>query len=134
MKEVKIVLVQEFFNDDSYSVNIIRDSITDWEQISDEDLQFLRRNLIKVVGDTKIGYEFKPMLIIKDAQPVSVRIKEIKKEIAAAQARIEKARKEREAKRKQKEKDKLLKSQTSEKELFRELAKKYGSELAGNLK
>lgn len=120
-KMVKILLVQET-SDDYYSQKIIRDSISDWEEISDEDFRFLEKNLHSVFP-TPSG--FTPMLVVKDDKSVVTRIAQIKESLDKEKARRDAEQAKREEARMAREKAKLLKKMSSERQLFDELKKKF---------
>lgn len=121
VKSVKILLMQEL-SDDYYSQKLIRDSITDWEEISEEDLRFLRNNLHRIYPPHG---EFVPCIITKDDEPILERISQLR----AAIEKEKRQQEEREAKKKQakeaKERERLLKKLGSEKTLYEELKKRF---------
>lgn len=123
-KWVKIVLVEET-SDDYYSRKIIRDGITDWEEISDEDYKILRYN-VKRLYDTE--YNMEPMLIVKDDVPVIERIKSIKDAVAKERARQEAENRKRQEAKLAREQAKLMKKVDSEKALFEKLKAKFEPE------
>ncbi len=120
-KLVKILLMQEL-SDDYYSQKLIRDSITDWEEISDEDFKFLRANLHRIYPPHG---EFAPCIITKDDEPIVERISQLR----AAIDREKRQQEEREAKKRlakeAKERERLMKKLGSEKVLYEELKKKF---------
>ena len=119
MRKVKIVLVEEF-SDDDYCKKIVRDSISDWEEIEEEDLTLLKNNLYRLVNLDRHG-RFSPALIVADDQPIQVRLKGIRDEIEKEKKRAEAAKLKRlESARKKKES-----KAEKEKRLFEELSKKY---------
>lgn len=122
-KWVRIVLVEET-SDDYYSRKIIRDGITDWEEISDEDFELLRYN-VRRLYDTQHNME--AMLIVKDDAPVVDRLKSIKDALAKERAKQEAERKKRDDAKLAKEKAKLMKKAESEKALFEQLKAKFES-------
>ena len=123
-KWVKIVLVEEP-SDDYYSRKIIRDGITDWEEISDEDYDLLRYN-VKRLYDTE--YNMEPMLIVKDDVPVIERLKSVKDAISKERAKQESEKRKREEAKLAREQAKLMKKVNSEKELFEKLKAKFEPE------
>ena len=121
-KLVKIVLVQSIDCDDHYTQAVIRESINDWEDVSDEDFVFLEKNMYRIVN---APYGFYPKLIIKDHVPIAQRIVSVKALIAeeqAAQAAEKERRRLAEQARQQK---RMLKKAESELALLEELKKKY---------
>jgi hypothetical protein len=129
-KLVKIVLSQGISLDDYgdyYSRNIIRDSITDWEEISDEDFKFLRSNiqfLFKSAADAGLM----PCLLVKDELPIVQRIQSVRDEIRKFEEE-KRLRQEREEQEKaDRVRKRLLKKAQSELELLQQLQEKYGVE------
>lgn len=98
MKQVKILLVEEVYTDE-YSNQVIRDSISDWEEVDDEDFHYLKMNMGRIWNKFGLGTTFRPILLCKDDRPVSVRIDSIKEEIAK-QKKADEARKQEENERK----------------------------------
>jgi hypothetical protein len=123
-KWVKIVLVEDT-SDDYYSRKIIRDGITDWEEISDEDFQLLRYN-VRMLYDSSNNLE--PMLIVKDDVPVVDRLKSIKDALAKERAKQEAEKRKREEAKLAREQAKLMKKVASEKALFEQLKAKFEPE------
>lgn len=123
-KWVKIVLVEEA-SDDYYSRKIIRDGITDWEEISDEDFDLLRYNLRRLY-DTE--YNLEPMLIVKDDVAVVDRLKSIKDALVKERARQEADKRKREEAKLAREQARLQKKLGTEKELFEKLKSKFEPE------
>lgn len=122
-KWVRIVLVEET-SDDYYSRKIIRDGITDWEEISDDDFDILRYN-VRMLYNSQHNLE--PMLIVKDDVPVAERIKSIKDAVAKERAKQEAEKRKREDAKLAKEKARLMKKAESEKALFEQLKAKFES-------
>lgn len=122
-KQVKIVLMQDV-SDDYYSQKIIRDSISDWEEVSDDDFRFLQDNLFRIFRD--IGqHGYAPTLLVKDDQPITARIKQIRDAIEK-QRRVEQEEKEKKANAQaEAAKKRLLKKANSERELLAQLQAKY---------
>jgi hypothetical protein len=129
---VKIVLAQDISLDDYgdyYSRNIIRDSITDWEEVSDEDFNFLRGNLswlFRSVQDAGMT----PCLLVKDEQPIVQRIQSVKDEIRKYEENQRKQREKAEQEKAERARKRLLKQAKSELELLTQLQEKYGIEAA----
>lgn len=123
-KWVKIVLVEET-SDDYYSRKIIRDGITDWEEISDEDYDLLRYNVKRLYD---MEHNMEPMLIVKDDVPVIERLKSVKEAIGKERAKQEAEKRKREEAKLAREQAKLMKKVNSEKELFEKLKAKFEPE------
>lgn len=123
-KWVKIVLVEEA-SDDYYSKKIIRDGISDWEEISDEDFELLRYNIRRLYDN---NHNLEPMLIVRDDVPVVDRLKSIKDALAKEREKQEAERRKKEETKLAREQAKLMKKVNSEKELFEKLKAKFESE------
>lgn len=135
MKKVKIVFTQSIGYDDYYGEEIIRDSLTDWEELSDEDFKLLKSNL-HLIAKNKLGHEYSPRIIVQDEHPIQYRLESIKKALAELAEKKRIADEQREAKKKiaaekkrQKEIEKLKKASDSERELFLQLKEKFGNEI-----
>jgi len=131
-KLVKILLSEDvsvYDYDDYMSKSILRESISDWEEISDDDFSFLRDNIWSL---RDWPANCKPLLLVKDEMPVMDRITSIKAEIDLEQKR--KAAKLAEKRRKELERQqaKLLKKADSEKALLERLKSKYESGQSGD--
>ena len=91
MPEVKIVRVVEGFydsyGDDAY--HTIRSSITDWETISEDDLQLLQANMYRL--QQHYGGSDYLRLVVKDTLPVVERLSSIREWIAEERAKIGRA-------------------------------------------
>lgn len=120
-KMVKILLMQET-SDDYYSQKLIRDSISDWEEVSDEDFQFLHKHLHSIFPYSN---GFTPMLMVKDDKPLVARIAQIKQVLDREKAKQDAERAKREEAKRAREKAKMLRKMASERELFEELSKKF---------
>ena len=127
-KLVKILLTRDVIldQDDYYSRKIIQDSISDWEEISDDDYNFLRNNLSRLYKPYQREYDLVPMLVVKDDKSVLDRIESIKEFIEQEKVREAKEKAAAEAKKIEQAKKRMLKKSKSELELFEELKKKFG--------
>lgn len=123
-KWVKIVLVEET-SDDYYSRKIIRDGLTEWEEISDEDFELLRYNVRQLYDYT---HNLEPMLIVRDDVPVVERLKSVKDALAKEKAKQEADKRKKEEAKLAREQAKLMKKVASEKELFEKLKAKFQPE------
>ena len=121
-KLVKIVLVQNIDCDDHYTQAVIRESINDWEEVSDEDFVFLEKNLYRIVD---APYGFYPKLIIKDHVPIAQRIVSVKTLIAEEQAAQAAEKDRKRAAEQARQPKRMLKKAESELALLEELKKKY---------
>ncbi len=130
--EIKIILVEDVYRDiDDYSGSaVVKESISDWETVSNEDLDFLRKNMYIVARKVPVG--FRPVLITKDPMRIAERIESVREEIAKLKAEQEAERERRRKKQEEQERKKLLKTKKTELELLAELKKKYENN-AGNI-
>lgn len=131
-KEIKILLVEDLYNDiDDYNTSaVIKESISDWETVSDEDFEFLRKNT--AVIDRKIPSGYRSVIVMKDPLRISERIESIQAEIDRVKAEQQAERDRRRKKQEEQERKRLLKSQKTELALLAELKKKYEND-AGNI-
>lgn len=133
MKQVKILLCQHDLDidDEYYTKNYLIDSISDWEEISDEDFLFLKENFDKIrrYGENDFEsdfYGFRPILIIKDPVSINQRIRCIKDMIDEARKKQEQRelkKIEREKKRQEKDEENKKKQELK---LLKSLKEKYG--------
>jgi hypothetical protein len=128
MPNVRIVLVEHQYVGDYDEHHCLYEGISDWEQITDEELTLLRYHLNKIHPKEYSGYI--PIVLVKDLKPVSERITSIKAylvkkdlEEKKRQANYEKENAEKIAATKEKKKQKELK-------LFEELKAKFEKEFA----
>jgi len=133
MPKVKIVLTSEGASDydDYYSQQIIRQGMTDWEDISDEDLSFLQRNKWRLLDRQKHGPYLHPMIVVMDEEPILDKISSIKEFIRKEEEKAAKEEAERLAKKAaaklKKELAKKARDEATELELLAELQRKYPS-------
>lgn len=123
MPKIKLLLVEETYYDydDNYNAAVLRSGITDWEEVSQEDYDFLKRNKfrLKSVDGSNI------LIVSQDSIPILKRIQDIKDEI---QKEIDKAEEEKNKKKKKAEENrlkKIAKTEAQEKELLNILKTKY---------
>ena len=123
MPKIKLLLVEESYYDydDNYHEAILRSGITDWEEVSQEDYDFLQRNKFRL----KNAVASNIIIVSQDSIPILKRIQDIKDEI---QKEIDKAEEEKNKKKKKAEENrlkKLAKTEAQEKELLNILKTKY---------
>lgn len=126
MKQVKLFIAEDCYTDcygDGPSTSVIREGVTDWEEISDDDYELLRSNLHRLVN--RYGGQQQVVLIEKDTVPVKERISSIKQWIADERARLEQEAAKRKAAAEEKALKRMLKKAGDEKRLLEELKKKY---------
>lgn len=127
MPQVKIVLVQKLdydFDDNYESFSILRDSISDWEEITQQELDLLTYNpqfLNKACG---VKNNYKAIIVVKDIEPVFNRIQSVKNYLKALEEDVRKSNEKAELARKERERKKALKKM-SEKQLYEELKRKF---------
>lgn len=127
-KQVKIILSKEVITsyDDPYNYTLIRDGITDWEEISDEDYDFLRWNLSYLYKTYNEEYgNLVPMIIVKDDKPVLDRIESIKEFIEQLKTKEAERKAEEERKKAEKAKKRMMKKVADERALFEQLKEKF---------
>lgn len=117
-KFVKLVMTEESYSDD-YSTTIMREGISNWEEITHEEYEFLRNNLYRLSGMNGVH------LLVQDDVPVRRRIDNIKQIIAEQQKKVEQERIEREKKAAEKALRKRAKTEEQERKLYEELQKKF---------
>lgn len=124
MPKIKIVLVEYALDDDDYTKRILRSGITEWEEVTEEDLKYIQDNhylVSHLIGGTA-------MVVKQDDAPVVTRIAEVKKYVADTLAKraaeIEDAKKARDAKIAERKRKREL-SKKTEAELYEELKAKF---------
>lgn len=131
-KEIKILLVDDMYDDIDYNTSsVIKESISDWETVSDEDFEFLRKNMHVIARKIPIG--FRTVIIAKDPLRIAERIESVQAEIDRLKAEQEAERERQRKAQQERERKKLLKTKKSELELLAELKKKYENDDAGNI-
>jgi hypothetical protein len=126
MREVKIVCVIDGYYD-SYGDDAskhIKDSLTDWETISDEDYTLLKDNFWRL-QQKAVNRSSSLVLIEKDPVSVMERISSIKEWIQEERIRQEQEVAKRKAAAEEKALKRMMKKAGDEKRLLEELKKKY---------
>ncbi len=130
--KIKIVLTQniDVSSDEDYSsINIIRQGITDWEEVSQEDYDFLISNLWRMHLDYK---DLSPTILVQDDVPVIQRINSIKERIQEEKIKQEKEKAARQAQKDRRAAERQAKKELltieSEKAMLEYLKKRYESE------
>jgi len=123
MRQVRIVLVADSYYDNYSNENMytIRDSITDWETISEEDYDLLQRYHHKL--DQQCGC--KAIILEKDPKSVTERIDNIQAWLQEQKDLEEQEKRKREEAARQRALKKMLKKSQSELALLEELKRKY---------
>jgi Trm5-related predicted tRNA methylase len=127
MKEVRIVLVHDLYTDynDNESQAVIRDSVSDWEQITDEEYRLLKDNWWRLAHHLGNHDNGRPILLEKDRVPVRQRISSIREWVQQEQEKIQAEKAAKQAQAEERARKKLLKNAESERKLLEELKKKY---------
>jgi hypothetical protein len=122
MPGVKIILGTEYI--EPWNTTILLDSITDWEEISEEELKVLRENIYRITTWPTGLY---PTILVKDEVPVSIRIECIKEKIKEEiESRRERERKNKEVQEKRME-TKQRNKEEKERKMLEQLKVKYGT-------
>lgn len=122
MPKVKIVLSHEYSTDD-YSTSVMGGGICDWEEITQEEVRFLRANLHKI--DFGYGHNLSPVVIVQDEMKVMERIDSIKAVIAKEQENQRRTKEEEERRKREKALKRQAKTEAEEKALLATLEEKY---------
>ena len=127
MKEVRIVLVHDLSSgyDDDDSQSAIKEGVTDWEQVSDEEYRLLKDHWWRLSHEMGAYARGRPVLLEKDSEPVKQRIGSIREWVRKEQERVQAESAAKRAKVEERARKKLLKDAESELKLLEELRKKY---------
>lgn len=127
MREVRIVLLHDLYTDynDNESQAVIRDGVSDWEQITDEEYCLLKDNWWRLTHHLGNHDNGRPMLLEKDGVPVRQRIDSIREWVQQEQEKIQAEKAAKQAQAEERARKKLLKNAESERRLLEELRKKY---------
>lgn len=124
-RQVKILIANEYYNEDYGSRLNIEGSITDWEEISDEDYHILAYNFHTLFpGKTERYVSERYILLTKDDEDIQFRIVKLKELLAKQQEKIAKEKK----KRVEDEKKKADKKAERERKKYEELKRKFKEE------
>jgi len=125
MRQVRLFIIEDSYSggyDDGPSHQIIRQGVTDWEEISEEDYKLLKDNLYQI--SRKYNY-CNILLIEKDPISAVDRITSIKGWLQEERIRQEQEAAKRKAAAEEKALKRMLKKAGDEKRLLEELKKKY---------
>ena len=132
MPKVKILIATEtsqYEYDDYYTQHILRQGITDWEDISEEDLDFLQKNRYNIIDREKYGHDAYPIVLVQDDITLVDRISSIREFIKKQEEKRKKLdeemRKKREAAALKKKLAQAAKTEAEEKALLEALKAKY---------
>lgn len=123
MREVKIFrIINQYIHDDydSYLHSVLREGVSDWEEISDEDFEFIRDNLTRL--NFKNGDQLIIVEKIDDGVPNTIKgIKDvINKSIAEAKAREDELKRKKERAAEQRAMKKLERDRKALERLIKE--------------
>lgn len=124
--QVKIVFAStNYYGDDDVNWDEVRSSITDWEEISNEDLALLKAWLPTLIPASVFPPGFEPKILIKDPKPISDRLLSIRELIDARKEKEEADKRRREEAKIKKQLAKNAKTEIAEKELYEHLKSKF---------
>lgn len=126
MIKVKL-LFTTYRGEDSYDGYFVVDD-TDWEEIEEEDLEFLKRNVWKFGRNQPPYRDLEPKIVVQDKTPITQRLRDLKKIIEIEKKKELEEKKKREEAKKKREERKLLREAKSKQELFEKLKKELGKE------
>lgn len=120
MPKIKIVLVESRYCDDESSENIIREGITDWEEVSQADLNLLRSHVYRLSrrGRSAVIVEYYPDSTVEA-------VKSIKEWLATELAEEREKAKAAAKKKAEKERKKVTAKAERERKVFEDLRKKF---------
>lgn len=123
MPEVRIILynVEYDYSDYGHDSFSIIDSISDWETITDQELNLLRRYIDK----EDFGKGYYPLLLVKDDVPVFERIKNIKAYVKRLELKHKKYEEELKKKEEARKEKSAAKKAEKERKMLEKLKEKY---------
>lgn len=123
MPKVKILVVKESIDRDEYTTRTLVGSLSDWEEVSEEDVKILKQHswLFSEPIKKSFGFDFNPYIVFQDEVPIAERIKGV--HVFLENERKHKEREEAEKQKRLKRKKKL--QEIKERELFKKLKEKY---------
>lgn len=127
MPFIKIITTEDSSDYDSNS-RIISDSITDWEEVSEDDLAFIKKYRYDLQREIFGSHDWRRSMIILEKDPVSLpkRIADLKDIIAVKVKRDEAAKLKRSAAAKLSTEKRLEARKAREREKFLAMAEKLG--------
>lgn len=121
--QVKIIFASNDY--DEINWDRVQSSLTDWEEIGEEDFKLLKLYLYDLVPDDIRRAGFVPKILVKDPVPVMERIYNLKELLKARKEKEEADKRKREEARLKKQLAKSAKQELSEKELYEHLRSKF---------
>lgn len=127
MKEVRIIAVHDHYNEyDEVSQTIMREGITDWEQVSDDEFKLLKQHWWRIGQEYGCNIDGARLVLIeKDPTPVHKRINSIREWLNQEQARQAREEAVRQQQAQERLRKKLLKTAENERKLLEKLREKY---------
>lgn len=123
MPKVKILLSSDHWSDDDYHTTILRQGLTDWEEITDEELKELKSGLF-LVARKHFG-NLTPIVVVQSEEPVLNTLAAIRAEWKRIDSERKKQQEE-EARKREERKAKRKKPETEE-ETFKRLQAKFNA-------
>lgn len=127
MPLIKIIITENNYSDDYSDSHRVTQSITDWEEISQEDLDLLSKYRWDLMQSMGLDHAHNICILQKDTEPAVSRIRDLKEIIKAKLARAEAARLKRSAAAKLSKDNRLASRRAKELETLTKLQEKYGS-------
>jgi hypothetical protein len=123
MPEAKILLATDSFDDYShYYSSQLAGSITDWEEVTEEELDWLRSHL-RQLPSPRCGLHY--VLVVKDSETLQYRIQSIRLLIKEEKEKQEKERARREEINQRRQETKRKNKEEKERKLLEQLKGKY---------
>ena len=124
MPEIKIFLLEDYCYDDDNYRHRLGEGISDWEDVSEDDLNYLRSNSYRFSNVIKSPYT----IVRKDNTPIQTYITSVKELVEKDKRAEEKRKKEELRKKLEREQKKLQKKEESERQLYERLKAKIEKE------
>lgn len=123
--KIKIIFAQNTYQDEVINWGNIHDTLTDWEDIEDEDFELLRRNIYKIIPEKYANAGFNPKILVKDEMSVSDMVKTIKDLVQKEKDAIKKAEDKRKEAKIKRQMANDAKRKLTEKEVYETLKEKF---------
>lgn len=126
MPKVKIVLVQTIYGSDDYSETILRGGITDWEEVTDEELKLLKNPVYLFrMFEQEVSYPYQPVVIVQDTKTIRDRFAIAEEFIRKEEQRRAEQAAEAQRKREERAKQKAHMREVNERKQFEKLKEKF---------
>ena len=127
MVEVKIFVAMDYSDYDDYnSRTVLANSISDWEEITEAEFEFLQRNLHHLYNTHSMG---RLVLIRKDEATVTERISSIKAALQKIKDEEDRKKQEAEVKKAKRLEAKLAAKKDKDLETLQKLKEKYPDDI-----